>query len=69
VRSVFAADSTFLLIKKYLIYKMMSSNLFINYALTGMNLCYKVFGVRITNFIINKSAGEIFTAGASLETL
>ena len=45
---------------------MMSSNLFINYALTGMNIFYKIFGVKFTNYIINKSAGEIFTAGASI---
>jgi len=43
----------------------MSSNLFINYALSGMNLSYKLLGVGITNFIINKSAGGVFTAGAS----
>lgn len=58
-----------MLMKKYFIYKMMSSNLFINYALTGMNLFYKLFGVRFTNFIINKSAGEIFTSGASVQSL
>lgn len=67
--SVFASDSTFLLIKKLMIYKMMSSNLFINYALMGMNFFYKVFGVRFTNFLINKSAGAIFTSGASIQTL
>ncbi len=58
-----------MLMKKYFIYKIMGSNLFINYALTGMNLFYKLFGVRFTNFIINKSAGEIFTSGVSVQSL
>ena len=66
---VFAQDSTFLLMKKFMIYKLMSSNLFINHALTGMNFCYKVFGIRLTNFIINKSAGEVFTSGSTVNTL
>lgn len=55
--------------KKYFIYKTMGSDLFINHAMTGMNLFYKVFGTRITNFIVNKSAGEIFTSGESIHTL
>jgi hypothetical protein len=66
---VFAEDSTYLLMKKYFIYKIMSSDLFINHALTGMNFFYKVFGTRFTNFLVNKSAGEVFTSGESIHSL
>ena len=55
--AIFAKDSTGLLIKKFMVYKLMSSNLFINYALKGMQVCYKIFGVRPTNFLINKTVG------------
>lgn len=47
----------------------MSSNLFINYALKGMLISYKIFGTTLTNLLINKTAGEIFTSGASIESL
>lgn len=57
------------MIKKYLVYKLMGSNLFINYSLGLMNLCYKIFGVRITNFAINKTVGSLFTSGESIQSL
>lgn len=66
---VFAEDSTFLLVKKFIIYKLMASNLFINYALPGLNLAYKLFGVRLTNFIINNTAGNVFTSGNTIHSL
>lgn len=47
----------------------MSSNLFINYALTGMNFCYRFMGRSLTNLLINKSAGSVFTSGETLDTL
>lgn len=55
--------------KKLFIYKMMSSNLFINYSLPTMNFLYKIFGTKMTNLLINKSAGEVFTAGEYISTL
>ncbi len=58
-----------MLIKKMLVYKMMGSNLFINYALPTMNMLYKVLGIKITNFFINKTAGEVFTSGEQISTL
>ena len=67
--AIFASDSTVTLLKKLLIYRMMSSNLFINHALTGMTFAYKVMGHSLTNFIINKTAGSVFTSGETLETL
>ena len=63
---MFAADSTPELIKKYFIYKMMGSNLFIDYALGGLKVAYKLCGMRLTNLLIEKSAGTIFTGGVTL---
>jgi len=63
---IFANDSTLGLIKKLIIYRMMSSNLFINHALRVMQLSYKVLGVSLTNLLINSTAGSIFTSGETL---
>lgn len=67
--AIFANDSTLGLMKKLFIYRMMSSNLFINHALRGMQLSYKVLGVPLTNLLINSTAGSIFTSGETLQTL
>jgi hypothetical protein len=67
--AIFAKDSTFSLVKKLFIYRMMSSNVFINYALSGMNFAYSVLGKTLTNFLINKTAGSVFTSGETLQTL
>ena len=48
---------------------MMSSNFFINYSLVGMNFSYRLFGVKLTNTIIERSAGSIFTGGVTLNDL
>lgn len=58
-----------MLIKKMIIYKMMASNLFINYSLPAMRALYSVLGVRMTNVIINRTAGEVFTSGEQISTL
>jgi hypothetical protein len=55
--------------KKFAVYKIMGSDLFINNALKWMNLSYKVLGKTVTNFAINKSAGGLFTSGSSLDQL
>lgn len=65
LKAIFAKDSTGMLIKKFLCYKLMSSNLFINFSLTFLNVAYKVFGMRLTNFMINNSVGSLFTSGES----
>ena len=67
--SVFANDSTMLLVKKYFVYKLMGSNVFINYSLFGMNVCYKLFGVKLTNFAINNSVASIFTSGETVSSI
>jgi len=56
-------------VKKLVIYKFMGSNLFINHSLKIMNVCYKVFGLRITNFLIDSTVGPLFISGQSLQQL
>jgi len=68
-KSVFSHDSTFTLIKKLAIYKMMGSNLFINHSLMGINISYKVFGTRLTNFVIENTAASVFTGGITVNDL
>ena len=58
-----------MLAKKFFVYKLMGSNLFINHSLGLMNVAYRVFGIRLTNFAINKSVGSIFTSGETIQTL
>jgi len=67
--SIFAKDSTTLLMKKFFVYKLMGSDLFINHSLSMMNLSYKLLGIRLTNFAINKSVGSLFTSGETIESL
>ena len=69
MQAIFASDSTFQLVKKLFIYRMMSSNFFINNALWGMRLAYKFMGRSLTNLLINSTAGSIFTSGETLQTL
>lgn len=65
----FKHDSTLTLCKKFIIYKVMGSNMFINYSLAGMNFAYKLFGVKVTNTVIEQTAGSIFTGGVDLKDL
>lgn len=67
--SPFKHDSTLDLIKKLFIYKMMSSNLFINHSLRAMTFSYRLLGIRLTNMCIEKTAGSIFTGGVSVDDL
>lgn len=69
IKNPFKYDSTFELIKKFFIYKMMASNLFINHSLTAMSLSYRVLGIRLTNSLIENTAGSIFTGGVSVDDL
>jgi hypothetical protein len=64
--SPFAHDKTLSLVKKFMIYKMMGSNLFINYALAGVHLMYRLFGIRFTNYLIEQTGGAVFTGGSNL---
>jgi hypothetical protein len=59
MQAIFASDSTFQLVKKLFIYRMMSSNFFINNALCGMRLAYKFMGRSLTNLLINSTAGSV----------
>jgi hypothetical protein len=62
----FRFDSTFGLCKKFVIYKMMASNIFINYSLAGMQVAYRLLGIKITNRLIESTAASIFTGGVNL---
>lgn len=48
---------------------MMGSNLFINYSLMGIQMAYRLFGKRITNFAIESTAASVFTGGVSVAEL
>ena len=58
-----------MLMKKLVVYKLMGSNLFINNALGMMTTCYSVLGIPVTNTAINKSVGNLFTSGETIQTL
>jgi hypothetical protein len=55
--------------KKYFAYKLMGSNFFIDHSLKMMGLCYRILGIRPTNFCINNSVGDLFTSGETMHTL
>ena len=55
--------------KKLMVYRMMSSNLFINYSLPVMKTLYKIIGTQVANVLINKTAGQIFTSGETIDSL
>lgn len=69
MKKVFESDSTYTLVKKFFIYKVMASNLFINYSLFGMMMSYRLLGKSITNFIIERTCASIFTGGVTLSDL
>jgi hypothetical protein len=47
----------------------MGSNTFLNYSLNIIDTTYKLLGVKITNFLINKSVAPIFISGETIESL
>ena len=63
--SPFARDKTSELIKKYIVYRAMGSDFFINYSLSAVHLSYKILGTRLTNAIIENTGGAIFTGGVT----
>lgn len=66
---VFAHDTTFELVKKLFIYRLMGSNLFINHSLMGIRVAYRLFGKRFTNFAIENTAASVFTGGVTTQDL
>lgn len=34
-----------------------------------MGVLYKIAGIKCTNFLVNKTAGEVFTSGETIESL
>lgn len=55
--------------KKFMIYKLMGSDLFINHSLTMMNQSYRFLGTRLTNFVLNNTVVPLFCAGETIEML
>ena len=68
-RGVFDNDSSFTLIKKFFVYKLMGSDLFINNSLSMINMSYKILGTKLTNIAINNSVASLFTSGESTYSL
>ena len=68
-QSPFRYDSTYTLLKKYFLYKVMASKFCIDYSLVGMSAAYRLLGVRLTNSVIERTAGSIFTGGVTLGDL
>ena len=67
--SVFAQDSTFTLLKKIAIYRLMGNDFFLNHANSMVAFSYKILGKRLTNAAINSTAGKVFTSGETSESL
>jgi len=67
--SVFAQDSTFTLVKKIAIYRLMGNDFFLNHATTMVAMSYKLLGKTLTNAAINSTAGTVFTSGETTESL
>lgn len=55
MKAIFANDSTYLLMKKFIVYKFMGSDMFINHSLSMINRSYQVLGIRATNTVVNNS--------------
>lgn len=55
--------------KKLVIYKLMGSNFILDNAVGGVSVSYKVLGKTLTNGIINRSAGSVFTSGEDTTSL
>lgn len=58
-----------MLCKKLAIYKMMGSNIFINYSLVGISAAYRLLGTKLTNLVIENSVGSVFTGGITVADL
>lgn len=69
MKSIFANDSTFLLMKKFLVYKLMGSDLFINHSLNIINKSYQVLGISATNTVVNNSVSTLFMSGETVDSL
>jgi len=67
--SMFKHDSTYSLLKKYTMGKLMSSDFFISHAITMMNLSYKCLGLGLTNFVIGRTVGPVYTSGPDIPSM
>lgn len=67
--AMFKHDSTYSLLKKYTMGKLMSSDFFISHAITMMNLSYKCLGLGLTNFVIGRTVGPVYTSGPDIPSM
>ena len=58
-----------MLIKRYIMLNILSSNFFINRSLGMMSTSYKFLGTGFTNFLINRTVGDILTSGETIDSL
>ena len=47
----------------------MSSNFFITHALTMLNMSYSWLGARLTNYVIAKTVGAVYTSGPNIQSM
>ena len=66
---VFKNNSTYDLIKKSIIYKASKSDFLLSKGDRLVNTSYKIFGNRITDALIENTAGQVFTSGPTIQTL
>lgn len=69
MQRIFSEESTYNLIKKFVVYKMMGSDMFINHSLRLVNSCYSVLGISTTNTVVNNSFGQLFISGETVNSL
>lgn len=47
----------------------MGSNTFLNYSLKIIDTTYKLLGIKMTNFLINKTVAPLFISGETIKSL
>lgn len=65
----FEHETTFNLIRKLVIFKLLGIDLLFNQSMNAINLSYKCFGQWITNSFIQETTGQIFTGGVTMTDL
>ena len=66
---MFAHEKTIMLVRKYMAYKLMSSDFFLERSLGWTRAFYNVLGVRFTNFLVSAAIGSLFTSGTTYQHL
>ena len=64
---LFHHDSTYLLTKKYIVYKLMGTDFFIDHSEKLMSLSYSLLGQTVGNAIIRRTMADIFVSGETVQ--